>query len=491
VSLPPYGPDRVCTPSVSDHAHLVERLLESNWEELAFSRLGSVLPPDIFLIVLDSVSGPDLMSPERPGNVSHGFKGLETFASQAVTYPDAVTTSTDSASAHASLFTGHYPASHGVLRDRSGAHLTEPFQTLAGELGRDGYGTFSLSGSPVVCNRLGLTRGFKHACWGHWADRYLRQLGGGPPTGDTGVPGTQPAAEDGAFNLLETAGTSARALADRLPLLFDSLSRLAGSVLGGKHAGPRVAASWIEPTLESVLSRAPDDLPLFGFMSLMDARAPYFGLELPASSPVDYISAFSTPQNEPTGSGRPGEADTSRLRPLYENALGVLDRRLDALLQTIRRLGRWENSLIIVTSDRGSPFTPAVSPGISNFPPEPRARVPLFVKFPGEAMEGAVARGTASLVDILPTALSEIGLPVSAKLSGLPLRSLVTTRRPTPVFFAPGRGPPMRATRGLGLTPSPLIPAPAALAPPTALRHVNPGRVGTAGLRPPPAILSR
>jgi hypothetical protein len=38
---------------VHDHAYLVRRLLDSNWEELAFARLSSVLPLDVFLIVLD------------------------------------------------------------------------------------------------------------------------------------------------------------------------------------------------------------------------------------------------------------------------------------------------------------------------------------------------------------------------------------------------------------------------------------------------------
>ncbi|MCI4345238.1 MAG: hypothetical protein L3K07_00565 [Thermoplasmata archaeon] len=67
---------------------------------------------------------------------------------------------------------------------------------------------------------------------------------------------------------------------------------------------------------------------------------------------------------------------------------------------------------------------------------EPGAQVPLFVNFPDEPMQGTIGRRTASLVDVVPTALAEVGLEAEPDLVGVSLRRLVNEpRRGQPRFI--------------------------------------------------------
>ncbi|MCI4338488.1 MAG: sulfatase-like hydrolase/transferase, partial [Thermoplasmata archaeon] len=391
---------------------MIQNLLASNWEDLALSRLGSVMPPDVYLIVLDSVSGLDVLGPGSNPAVSEALPGLCNFSGESVTYPEARTTASGSLAAHASAFTGLYPWVHGV-HPRGAARLPERASTIAMSLGKDGYGTFSLSSSPVVSDSFGLTHGFKHAAWGRWADRYLRALGGRPAQGDPEILGTAEGPPEQQPDVTDRLGHRSRALVHKLPLVFDATTRALGALQRRAGGPPPVPAAWIEPAFESILSHAPDDVPLFGFVNLLDPSAPYFGTELAAGGGLDYFQAFTTPQDErrwEDGGSELSRRQRERLRLLYESALAGADRRLEGLFRMIRRFGRWENSLIVVTSDRGSRIARNPEAPTGSELDEQSSRIPLLVKYPGEPLEGERARGAASLIDLLPTVLGEVEL---------------------------------------------------------------------------------
>lgn len=75
---------------------------------------------------------------------------------------------------HASYFTGVDPLEHGA-HGVEGAYqedislfarpLDERFETLAERFAERGYQTLSVSGNPVLCDAMGMTRGFDHALW--------------------------------------------------------------------------------------------------------------------------------------------------------------------------------------------------------------------------------------------------------------------------------------------------------------------------------------
>jgi arylsulfatase A-like enzyme len=449
--------DAPLTPAGGATEQVIQQLLASNYEELALSRLGSVMPPDVYLIVLDSVSGLDVLGPGSTPAVSDNLHGLCDFSSESVTYPEARTTASGSLAAHASAFTGLYPWVHG-LHPRGSTRLPERASTIAMSLGQDGYGTFSLSSSPVVSDAYGLTHGFKHAAWGRWADRYLRAFGGRPAQGDPEVLGTAPGPAEEQPDITDGFGPRSRALVHKLPLLFDATTRALGALQRRAGGPPAVPAAWIEPAFESILSRAPDDVPLFGFVNLLDPSAPFFGTELAAGGGLDYFQAFTTPQDERhwgNGGSELPRRQRERLRMLYEAALAGADRRLEGLFRTIRRFGRWENSLIVVTSDRGSriPRNPDAPTGAEL--DEQSSRIPLVVKYPGEPLEGERARGAASLIDLLPTVLGEVELDRTRRLEGVTLRGLVKERRHDRLLaMADGAPPRLSGALGAPVPPS-------------------------------------
>lgn len=86
---------------------------------------------------------------------------IDFFADRSVRFENAYTPTPVTLPAHASLFTGAYPTSHGVRSNgifSLGGHLG----TLAGSFSAAGYATAAFVGSFVMDSRYGLARGFAH-----------------------------------------------------------------------------------------------------------------------------------------------------------------------------------------------------------------------------------------------------------------------------------------------------------------------------------------
>ena len=115
--------------------------------------------PDIPVVVITI----DTLRADRLG--CYGYARAETpnldaLAREGVLFRTAFTTVPLTVPAHTSIFTGLYPAGHGV-RDNDGA-LSERPETLAALLRRSGYATAAFVGSAVLERRAGLARGFDH-----------------------------------------------------------------------------------------------------------------------------------------------------------------------------------------------------------------------------------------------------------------------------------------------------------------------------------------
>jgi arylsulfatase A-like enzyme len=89
------------------------------------------------------------------------------------------------------------------------------------------------------------------------------------------------------------------------------------------------------------------------------------------------------------------------------------DRTLADAIAGLERLGRLDDTIVIVTSDNGRPFPrdkAAVYDG--------GARVPLAIRWPGRASRGLVPDALVSLIDIAPTLLDAAGLTPPADMQG-------------------------------------------------------------------------
>ena len=113
---------------------------------------------DIIFIVLDTQRADRLSCYNQAAPVTPHF---DTLAEDATLYKHAVSPAQWTAPAHASMFTGLYPAQHTVQQIDSVLPNTIP--TLAEELKKGGYQTHLFSNNPIIgMMDNGLNRGFDH-----------------------------------------------------------------------------------------------------------------------------------------------------------------------------------------------------------------------------------------------------------------------------------------------------------------------------------------
>lgn len=109
-------------------------------------------------------------------------------------------------------------------------------------------------------------------------------------------------------------------------------------------------------------------------------------------------------------------ADRGLQRHLLQ--LGLADRLLGELIDELQALGLWDRLMLVVTSSRGLCF----EPGLLYRRIEPDnaadvARVPLFIKLPGQE-SGEIDDRNAELVDVMPTIADHLGLTIDWIVDG-------------------------------------------------------------------------
>jgi arylsulfatase A-like enzyme/Flp pilus assembly protein TadD len=115
-------------------------------------------PARVLLITLDTTRA------DRLG--CYGYRGgstpnLDRLASRGVVFANAVAPTPITLPSHATLFTGAYPARHGV-RNNGTFRLGPDLPTLAERFRAAGYRTGAVVGSAMLGSRFGLERGFDH-----------------------------------------------------------------------------------------------------------------------------------------------------------------------------------------------------------------------------------------------------------------------------------------------------------------------------------------
>ncbi len=94
---------------------------------------------------------------------------------------------------------------------------------------------------------------------------------------------------------------------------------------------------------------------------------------------------------------------------LYYASVRRVDKAFGRLVDTLKKTGAYDNTLIIYLSDNGAAF-----PGSKTNVYEPGIRLPLVVKAPGAARRGSVSSAMVSWVDITPTVLDVAGITLPA-----------------------------------------------------------------------------
>ncbi|MBZ0269580.1 sulfatase, partial [bacterium] len=129
------------------------------------------------------------------------------------------------------------------------------------------------------------------------------------------------------------------------------------------------------------------------------------------------------------------DADIDELRRRYDSEVAYTDREVGRFLDHLRARGRYEDALIVFTSDHGEAFLEHGILGHGRSLQQELVHVPLLMKIPGLAP--GVVESTVQLVDVVPTVLARLGLPEPS--TGIVGRSLLREAdevEPTPAFFS-------------------------------------------------------
>ncbi len=332
---------------------------------LATMACGPAAPPNLVLITLDTTRA-DRLGPY--GHAEARTPALDAFAREAVVYERAYATSSWTLPSHASLFTGLLPMQHGAQTLAGGPSeilgygvraLGDEFTTLAEALGAAGYRTAAVVGGPALRRELGVAQGF---------EVYRDDL-------------------DGKFDKL--IGKRGSLVADRAIALVEAF----GSE------------------------------PFFLFANFYDPHAPYqppppWSRGLPeadtarvADAVIQYFAAGT-----PVGTGArldPAEdADLAAMLAGYDAEIAYMDAQLGRLLAALRAAPRWDQTLVAITSDHGESFGEHfyISHGAHLY--EDNVRVPLLLRFPGDAGAGTRIPEPISNRALFAALLEAAGLPV-------------------------------------------------------------------------------
>ena len=126
---------------------------------------------------------------------------------------------------------------------------------------------------------------------------------------------------------------------------------------------------------------------------------------------------------------------------VYHAMTANLDWNFGRLLQGLGRLGLQEDTIVVFTSDHGEMFG-AHGRIAKNIFYEEAVRVPFLLRWPGHAPAGAVSDACLNTPDIMPTLLPLLGLPVPDAVEGSDLSQLVLGR--------PGPEPEAAFLQGMG-----------------------------------------
>ena len=132
----------------------------------------------------------------------------------------------------------------------------------------------------------------------------------------------------------------------------------------------------------------------------------------------------------------PTPGERAYIEALYDSGVRYTDEQLGRLLATLDERGLLERTLLIVTSDHGEEFWEHGSWGHGRAMFDHQSRVPLIVRVPdgmrealGLAEGPRVIRQQVRLVDLYPTILDLLGVPLDHRVQGRSLRPLLAGRR--------------------------------------------------------------
>lgn len=319
--------------------------------------------PNIIFIVADALRGDHISA---SGYGRHTTPNLDSrIANQGIRFTDATTPSPWTYPTNAAMLTSHFPSSLDIDYADMNSQIPADEMMLAEYLHDAGYTTAGFVAAYYVWEIFGFDQGF---------DTYIHTQSG---TGAEQV-------NQLAINWLDTFGS---------------------------------------PTKD-------ETSPLFLYLYYYDPHTPY---DPPEPYDTLYDSTYTgTLTAEVYGHGHPvvgGEIvptprDIEHLIALYDGDISYWDFKLGEMLDHLESLGIMDNSIVVFTSDHGQMFGEHGKWVHRNSLYEEVLRVPFLLSYPGTLTAGTVITAPVHTLDITPTILDLIGLPVPEHMVGQSLATL-------------------------------------------------------------------
>lgn len=347
-------------------------------------------PRHVIILCIDALRFDCLSAaPDRSLLRPYGLDGLvstptlDRLASEGVLFTQAVSTATYTTTAHASLFTGLYPPRHGV-RAFFETPLSPWVTTLAERLHNQGFATWR---SDEFCyfHLFDLDRGMERAFDGN-DEKLFAALDREKPE--------RLHLFAHFFDVHEPYGFSLRSepqdLAESMEMLAALEARLG---LSGSGDAPAPAPADGAAT------------PVAGGPASDALRAIMAGADSPRTAVMARFAAVQqTLQSTPEG--------RRELFEMYVRGVNLFDRRrLTRFIDALKRRGILDDALLIVLADHGETDY-GTSFGHSGPLEEGAIRIPLILRAPGLLPRGRTVDRQAGIVDITPTILEMLGLPM-------------------------------------------------------------------------------
>ncbi|MBN9389012.1 MAG: sulfatase-like hydrolase/transferase [Chloroflexi bacterium] len=160
-----------------------------------------------------------------------------------------------------------------------------------------------------------------------------------------------------------------------------------------------------------------DELPLPNYAEGELANKPIF-------QQMDHRGAYNQPSLYPFD--QMNEQDHRLIKAAYWAMVDLIDEQVGRLITLLEKTGQLENTLVIFMTDHGEMLG---DHGIYLKGPyfyEPAIHLPLVISWPGVIRQGGRHDNLVELVDIAPTLLEAVGLPVYEGMQGVSLWPTLT-----------------------------------------------------------------
>lgn len=361
--------------------------------------------PDVFLISIDALSARNM---SLYGYSRKTTPYLSEFATTSLVFERAYSTSNFTTPAIASLLTGTRPWTHRTYHLYGMPLKGVRAVSLPALLRRCGYTT-----AAFVANGLAHPR--QHGIAGafdYLPDNYLRT------------------AREQLRDRLSVSDTfSGQSLIDLFPLrqVVDWLdSRTKAAEAGWRPSSPEAMAA---DAVKFIGSAEAGTGSLFVWTHFYPPHDPYV-------PPAPHLGRFNSSDSYRTAASQDFDygyfspSDLSRIRYLedrYDEQIAWMDRVVTDYLHQIEKLGRLENSIVVITADHGESFRHGYWGHIGPFLFEDLIHVPLIIRTPGQRT-GRRIQDVVESIDVFPTIVDLIGGAVPGTLEG---NSLVPTMEGT------------------------------------------------------------